>query len=64
MGVINGLAGLNFSGSFKRLGDKRTIEVSRVRRIKKPVISLVEKYVWKGVLSKFESRPVGFFDPV
>lgn len=55
---------MNFSGSFSRFGDKRTMALSRVNKTIKPVMSLVEKYVWNGVLSNFDSKPVGLFDPV
>ena len=44
-GVTKGFAGLKFSGSFSRVGDKRTIPLTSINRIINPVISFVEKYV-------------------
>jgi len=63
-GVTKGLAGLKFSGSLRRLGERSTMDERRIKRIKNPVMSLVEKYVWNGVLSKLDSMPVGFLEPV
>ena len=42
-GVTSGFAGLNFSGSFRRLGDSRTMAASKISSTINPVISLVEK---------------------
>lgn len=42
MGVTRGLAGRKFSGSPKRLGQKRAMEVKETRRSKNPIKSLAE----------------------
>lgn len=55
---------MKFSGSLRRFGDRRTTDDRRIKRIKNPVTSLVEKYVWNGVLSKLDSIPVGLLEPV
>jgi len=41
--VTNGLAGVKFSGSFNRLGDRRTMLEIKINKTIKPVISFVEK---------------------
>ncbi len=42
-GVTRGFAGLKFSGSFRRLGDRSTIDLSKMNSIMNPVMSFVEK---------------------
>lgn len=42
-GVTRGLAGLKFSGSFKRVGESSTIEDNAINKMINPVRSLVEK---------------------
>jgi len=42
-GVTSGLAGLNFSGSFRSFGDKSAIDLRHETNTINPVISFVEK---------------------
>lgn len=41
--MTRGLAGLKFSGSLSKVGESRTIPLTRANRTINPVISLVEK---------------------
>lgn len=63
-GVTRGFAGVKLSGSPRRFGVNRAMDVKAVSITAKPSKSLYEKYGWKGILSAFEFRPVGLFDPV
>lgn len=64
MGVTSGLAGIKFSGSFKRFGDRRASIDRKSSSIKNPTMSLEVKYQWKGTLSEFEFTPNGLLEPV
>lgn len=64
IGVTIGLAGVKLSGSDNKYGlDKDKINNIEID-IENPIISLIEKNGWKGILSKFEFTPIGFLDPV
>lgn len=62
-GVTRGFAGVKFSGSPSRLGENRARDMSRSSMIINPSRSFMEKYGWNGILSQFDGRPRGLFDP-
>ena len=64
VGVTRGLAGIKFSGSFKRFGDRRASRESIKRSARNPTVSLEVKYQWNGTLSELELIPRGLLDPV
>lgn len=63
-GVTIGLAGVKLSGSPRRLGEKRASVVRPTNNTANPKRSLYEKYGWNEILSAFELRPIGLFEPV
>jgi len=64
MGVTNGLAGIKFSTSPRRLGASKTINDSPVSISSAPSKSFTEKNGWNGILSRLEFKPIGLLDPV
>ena len=62
--MTNGLAGIKFSTSPRRLGYRRIIIVSINTVVIIPNRSFTEKNGWNGILSILELRPRGLFDPV
>lgn len=63
IGVLNGFAGLKFSGSPIELGNKNEINRSKEMYTIIPNKSLCTKKGWNGILSIFGFKPVGLFDP-
>lgn len=51
-GVARGFAGVKFSGSPRRLGEKNARDSRGMNISVKPRISFKEKYGWKGILSQ------------
>lgn len=64
IGVIIGFAGEKLSGSIKMNGLDIDIIVNSVIIIENPIMSLIEKYGWNGILSIDEFSPIGLFEPV
>lgn len=56
-GVTKGFAGVNFSGSPRRLGEKRARVVRRRSIIVNPKMSFRVKYGWNGILLQLDMMP-------
>lgn len=63
-GVIMGFASMKFSGSLRRYGLIRTMDIKGIRRVNTPKMSFHEKKGWNVILSIFIERPIGLEDPV
>lgn len=64
IGVTNGLAIMKLSGSLRLNGKIKEMNINKNTLIINPKESLIEKYGWNGILSRFLFVPKGLFDPV
>jgi hypothetical protein len=64
VGVTRGLASRKFSGSVNIFGLNKISDINIINTVEYPRKSLIEKYMWNGIRSESELRPIGFDDPV
>ena len=59
-----GLAAIKFSGSPKSHGAKKATDKKNIINMINPIKSIIEKYGWNDVLSRFLLTPKRLDDPV